>query len=525
MVVPSIISPCIVVWARALYRRRMAEDDARTMTRRAMRRQQEDAASAASLGGLLTAPDGDGAPAPTISSLAQPSFVTTSNHPTALTWVDERTLGGRATGFTDLSGGSVPYVPVGTDLLAGAPRRSIFRPGVMLPAAVIAGLVGGYAATTALWPLYAVAPEIEAVQVLPAAAPDSAPAWPAEGSAAIAVDGVGGPLTSSTDRDTIASITKVVTALVVLDEMPLAPGETGPEFRFSARDSDEYWDYRAGGESALDVPVGGSLTMYQMLEGMLIGSANNYADRLAGNLWPSDAVFANAAATWLDRHGITGITVVEPTGLDPRNTASPDALIPLAQRALANPVVAEIVAKTSVELPGAGLVENTNGLLADPGVVGIKTGTLDRWSLLSAKNITVAETPVTLYAAVLGQPDDEARLAASRALYAQLEAELQPTVAVPGGTVAGYVRTAWGEDVAVVTSEDASVIAWNGGSATVESTFDLGDLRSDGDTVGALTATGALNAAVVSLELDQDVAEPTFWWRLTHPLELFGLAD
>lgn len=158
--------------------------------------------------------------------------------------------------------------------------------------------------------------------------------------------------------------------------------------------------------------------MYQMLEGILIGSANNYADRLASYLYPTDAVFADAAASWLDRHGISGLTIVEPTGIDERNSASAEALIPLAQRALANPVVAEIVAKQSVELPGAGLVTNTNGLLADPGVVGIKTGTLDRWSLLSAKNITVAETPITLYAAVLGQPDDETRLAASRALYA-----------------------------------------------------------------------------------------------------------
>ncbi|TQK20891.1 D-alanyl-D-alanine carboxypeptidase (penicillin-binding protein 5/6) [Microbacterium sp. SLBN-154] len=503
----------------------MAEDDRHPLTRRALRRHpgETDAAESPSHAGVLTAPGGDAAPSPTRSSLAEPSIVAESRHPTALTWVDESAILARPPGFTDLSGGGVPYVPVGPDLLAGAPRRSIFRPGVLLPAAVILGLVGGYAATTGLWPLYAVTPEVEAVQVLPAAAPAAAPVWPAEGSAAVAVEGIGGPVASSADRDAIASITKVVTSLVVLDELQLGPGEPGPEFRFTGRDSDEYWDYLAGGESALDVPVGGTLSMYQMLEGILIGSANNYADRLASYLYPTDAVFANAAASWLDRHGIDGITIVEPTGIDERNSASSDALIPLAQRALANPVVAEIVAKQAVELPGAGLVTNTNGLLADPGVVGIKTGTLDRWSLLSAKSITVAETPITLYAAVLGQPDDEARLAASRALYAQLEAELQPTVAVPAGTTAGYVRTAWGEDVPIVTTADAAVIAWNGGSATVESAFDLDDLRAEGDTVGALTATGALDESVVGLELAQDVEDPSFWWRLTHPLELFGL--
>ncbi len=34
----------------------------------------------------------------------------------------------------------------------------------------------------------------------------------------------------------IASITKVVSSLMVLDRMPLALGEQGPEFRFSYRD-------------------------------------------------------------------------------------------------------------------------------------------------------------------------------------------------------------------------------------------------------------------------------------------------
>ncbi len=165
-----------------------------------------------------------------------------------------------------------------------------------------------------------------------------------------------------------------------------------------------------------------------------------------------------------------GITVVEPTGIDPRNTASPEALIALAKRALADPVIAEIVAKPSVELPGAGLVTNTNGLLADPGVVGIKTGSLDACNLLSAKDIVVGDTTVRVYAAVLGQPDDATRLAASRTLYSEVEAALQPLPSVTKGTVAGHVTTRWGENVAIVTDDDANVILWNGGAGTVTTT-------------------------------------------------------
>jgi D-alanyl-D-alanine carboxypeptidase (penicillin-binding protein 5/6) len=440
---------------------------------------------------------------------------------TALAWIDETAVG-RSTAPDDLSAAATPYVTVDADLLAGAPRRSPLRAGVIVPTLAIAGVIAAYAGTTLLWPLHAVAPTVTAMEVQPIAAPAAVPVWPAQGSAAEAVGGISA-LASTADADSIASITKIVTALVVLEELPLAVGEQGPDYRFTSADRSRYWQYLNNGESALNVPAGGSLTEYQMLEGMLVGSANNYADRLAQGLWPSDAVYASAASAWLTAHGVPGVTVYEPTGMDPRNTASPEALVTLAQKALANPVIAEIVAKQSVDLPGAGHVENTNGLLADPGVVGLKTGTLDAWNLLSAKDVTVGDTTVRLYASVLGQPDDASRLAASRAIYAQLEQELQLKPSVTASTVAGVVETLWGDKVDIVTSGDASVVLWHGGSGTVATTYHLGDSREAGDVVGTLSVAGPLDDTTVDLQLAAEISDPSPWWRLTHPLDLFGL--
>jgi len=442
----------------------------------------------------------------------------------AFEWVDETMVAQTALAPRDLSAAANPYVTVDADLLARAPRRSPFRAGVLVPIAIIAALIGGYSGTTLLWPLHAVAPEIEAVQVDSAPAPATALAWPAEGSGAVSVTGFDGTLASTQDAAPIASITKVVTALLVLEELPLAVGEQGAEYRFTAADRTRYWGYRSRGESALDVPVGGTLTEYQLLEGMLIGSANNYADRLASILWPSDAVYASAARTWLEVHGVPGVTIVEPTGFDSRNAASAASLIALAQKALANPVIAEIVAKSATDLPGAGHVENTNGLLADAGVIGVKTGSLDDFNLLAAKNISIGGTPVRLYAAVLGQEDDDARIAATRALFAQLEQELQLRPSVTGGTTVGVIDTAWGERVEVRTDADASVVLWNGATGTVASDLSLGDDRAAGDTVGTLSVTGPLGTTTVDVSLAGDIEPPSEWWRLTHPLELFGLA-
>ncbi|MFB8386237.1 D-alanyl-D-alanine carboxypeptidase [Microbacterium sp. NPDC055910] len=432
----------------------------------------------------------------------------------ALAWVDSARVGMSP----------VPAEP-GPDLLGRGPRRSPLRAGVLVPASLVALVVGAYAATTLLWPLHAVAPTIEAIGVQPVAAAEAALPWPDVGAAAVAVDGFDTQLASMPEPLSIASITKVVTALAVLEEMPLELGEAGPEYRFTGYDRTRYWQYRANGESALDVPVGGALTQYQMLEGMLIASGNNYADRLATTLWPTDEIFAEAANGWLRTHGVEGIEVVEPTGLDPRNIATPAALLTLAQKALAHPVIAEIVAKRSVDLPGVGVIENTNRLLEDAGVIGVKTGTLDTWNVLTAKDVMVGETPVRVYASVLGQPDGDARVAVSRALYAQIETELQPRPSVEAGTTVGRATTAWGANVPIVTAEDAAVVLWNGSAAAVSTAFDLGDARAKGATVGELSAVGPLDRAAVPLRLSDDIADPDAWWRLTHPLELFGLTS
>lgn len=504
-----------------------ASDGVLTLDAGALPPASTDRTAAGSLAAPATAAAGDASTTPLADLAPAPEQTRPTTAPashTALSWIDERAVG-RPPAPADLTTAATPFVPVDNDLLADAPRRSPLRPGVIVPTLIIAGLAGAYSATTLLWPLHAVAPTVTAIEVQPAAAPPTELPWPSAGSAAVSIGGIPGAAASGSDAASIASITKVVTALVVLDEMPLALGDQGPEYRFGYGDSAAYWNYLANGESALDVPVDGTLTQYQLLEGMLIGSANNYADKLASELFPSDAVFASAAMDWLTTHGVPGVRIVEPTGIDPGNRASPGALLTLAQKALANPVIAEIVAKKAVDLPGAGRVENTNRLLNDEGVVGLKTGTLDAWNLLSAKDVMIGETPVRIYASVLGQPDDRARIKASRALYAQLEEELQVEPSVAAGTVAGTVDTVWGESVDIVTADDASVVLWNGGSGAVTTTYDLGDERADGDTVGTLSVEGPLDASTVDLRLADDVEGPSAWWRLTHPLDLFGLND
>lgn len=443
---------------------------------------------------------------------------------TALTWVDPVVVSQRsATEALD----DTPATAGGGALLEGARLRPmIARPALLVPLGVLVALTSTYAATTMLWPLHEVAPTVQAVEFEPTAAPAAVITWPTQGSAAV---GIGGISTSSSSLDAaaIASVTKVVSSMMVLDQMPLAVGEQGPAFSFDYGDNLEYWEYRRSDQSALDVPVGGTLTEFQMLQGTLLGSANNYIDRLAREIWGSESAFSAAATEWLNDRGLDEITIVTPSGFDARNTATPQSLVALAEIAMQNPVFAGIVGTPAVELPGAGRVVNTNGMLADAGVIGVKTGTLgDSWNLLTAKDITLDDTTVRLYAAVLGQADDEQRLAQTRSLFAQVETALaeQPP-AVAKGTVVGTVTTLWNTTTDVVTGLDTDVVLWDGSTVQTSTTFSLGESREDGDEIGTITSVGPLNTVTVPISLADDVDAPSPWWRLTHPFELFGITD
>ncbi len=76
-----------------------------------------------------------------------------------------------------------------------------------------------------------------------------------------------------------------------------------------------------------------------------------------------------------------------------------------------------------------------------------------------------------------------------------------------------------------MTDADAAVILWNGAASTVTTDLDLGAARTVDAAVGEVRVTGPLDAATVGVHLTADIPDPDAWWRLTHPLQLWGLAD
>jgi D-alanyl-D-alanine carboxypeptidase (penicillin-binding protein 5/6) len=404
-------------------------------------------------------------------------------------------------------------------------RRQIYRRRRIVVGAGILVLL----TTLVYLPLTLLAP-LQAAAVTVTAPEEPVPAVPAldfpeYGASAIGAVGYPGVLAQSGSESALpmASITKVITALVVLDAFPLAAGEAGPSVTMSQADAALYGTYLAQNGSVSTVRAGMTFTERELLDLMLVKSANNYTMTTA--LWAFGSLdgYLGAARAWLTAHGLDQIVVNEPTGIDPANVAPVAQLIELGKIALENPVVAEIVATQAVDVPQVGLLPNTNELLGISGIDGIKTGTLLDFgaNLLFSGDYTVGESAVTIVGVVLGGPNHDQIDADIVTLLDTVVGNFtEVEVAADAETFATY-EALWGESVGAVAADRVTLLTWAG--APVEVEVVTADVRTGtaGEDVGDIRFTSGPKTATIDLELAADLDDPGPWWRLTNPALLF----
>ena len=380
-----------------------------------------------------------------------------------------------------------------------------------------------YLPLTLLAPVQDVVAQVSAFETRAAVQPPLT--FPEYGASAIGAVGYPGVLASggSVDALPIASISKVITALVILEAKPLAVGESGPDIVFGDADVQFYDAQVAQNGSVAPVYSGQVLTQRNAMNVMLVTSANNYAESLASWAFGSQQAFVQAATGWLERAGLASTAIVEPTGVSPSNVSTSGDLVELGRIALADPVVAEIVATSSIDIPELGIIENTNSLLGITGVDGIKTGTLDEAGscLLFSQDYLVGDTTVTLVGVVLGGPDRETIDAAIQSLLAQADAGFQAVTLVEEGQQFATYDTEWGDESAAVAASTLSVVVWSATPITVVSSPENVQLADAGTPVGSLRFTVGDRTLEVPLELSSTIDDPGAMWRLSHPLELF----
>ncbi|WP_234358493.1 D-alanyl-D-alanine carboxypeptidase family protein [Streptomyces sp. NRRL B-24085] len=200
--------------------------------------------------------------------------------------------------------------------------------------------------------------------------------WPQEGQTSVLVEGLGdrGDLGTKGAQTPvpIASLTKVMTAYVILRGHPLRRGETGPDITVDQQADGESV---SGVESSVPVRAGQRLSERRLLELMLIPSGNNIARLLARWDAGSQEAFAtkmNQAAHVLGMHRTTYTSA---SGLESTTISTSADQLKLAQQVMRDEVIRSIVAMPSTTAPGtSGRISNTNALLGTSGVIGLKTG-------------------------------------------------------------------------------------------------------------------------------------------------------
>jgi D-alanyl-D-alanine carboxypeptidase (penicillin-binding protein 5/6) len=194
-------------------------------------------------------------------------------------------------------------------------------------------------------------------------------------------------------RVPIASITKLMTVLVVLDH-----AEWNDVVRVRA-------DAARVGESTVNLRAGERITVGDLVKAALIQSANDAADALADFVGHGDSAafvkLMNAKAAAL---GLARTHFARPDGLDARDHYSTALDVTrLAEQAMRNPRIRAVVRLRTSSISGGRSLHTWNDLLGVfRGLYGVKTGhtAAAGWCEVAA----VRRGGVTLYTTVLGSP-------------------------------------------------------------------------------------------------------------------------
>lgn len=346
--------------------------------------------------------------------------------------------------------------------------------------------------------------------------------WPRTGSAAVGVPGLGLIARSENEKPLpAASVAKVMTALVVLTDKPLQKDQPGPSITVTDADVQSYLNDLADKQSVVEVQAGEQLTELELLEGLLIPSANNFAEMLAR--WDAgsvDAFVASMNKRAADLH-LAGTTFADTSGASPSTVSTPSDLIALGIEVMKLDVFAQIVGMTQAQLPIVGTVFNVDGVLGQGGIIGIKTGSglADGVNFLFAATAPVDGHELTVFGCVMGQPTLAAAFAAAKALIASLRSNLHVRRIIARNEAVATVSTPWGGQSDLISTVDVDLVEWP--AMILRLRLDAPPLMID-QPVAARTREGTVHVVLGDYSFDVDLvtASPLYppgrLWRLTR---------
>ena len=346
--------------------------------------------------------------------------------------------------------------------------------------------------------------------------------WPdnAQGAICIANEGLIDKTPDQSPRPT-ASVAKMMTAYLILKDHPLAAYQDGPALVLTREDERIYERDKRDRQSVVKVVAGEKLTERQLLEALLLPSANNIATALAR--WDSGSVRAFVEKMNKTAHqlGMKDTHYDDPAGISLSTQSSTYDLLLLAQKVMQIDTFKNIVAMPQATLPLAGTVYNVNYVLGKEGIVGIKTGSMPRvgGNFVFASYHDVGNRQVLIIGALLGV---QGRKPIMDALYGALDilkttkGAVQSMHLVKKDEVIGTVSFRPNQVLSLRCAQSIDSIAWPGRQfrLTVKLKQMILPIHK-GDTVGTLTLTGE-NPQTATIVAAQSIPKPSLLERLTR---------
>ena len=318
----------------------------------------------------------------------------------------------------------------------------------------------------------------------------------------------------------MASLTKLVTAYVILHDHPLAANQSGPTITVSQADVDDYDHDTVNDDSNAAVTLGEQLTEQQVLSGLLVHSADNYADLLAR--WDAGGIPAFVAKMNADAAslGMRQSHFADASGVNPASMSTASDMLKVASPDMTDPAFAAMVTQSSVTLPVAGTISTYTPLLGIQGVIGVKSGftTAAGGCDVLAVYRSVHGQRVLLLAAVTGQQGPAVLAQAGLHALALVDAPaplIGSTQVLAGGVTAAHVSEA-GKTVGATPASSVSMLTWPGVTArrTFQPERDLTDAARHGARVGTEVVRLGGQTVAVPVRLQQDVPRPSMLQRI-----------
>ncbi|MFI6699928.1 D-alanyl-D-alanine carboxypeptidase [Streptomyces sp. NPDC050509] len=350
--------------------------------------------------------------------------------------------------------------------------------------------------------------------------------WPDHGQGVVSVAGLGVVDTFGEQKPVpIASVTKSMTAYIIMRDHPMKVGQDGARIPVDALAEKEGGYDESGNESTLNtIKEGDKLSQKDALSALMIPSANNVARLLARWDAGSQDAFVKKMNDAAKELGMKDTTYTDPSGLDATTVSTAADQVKLGMELVKMPGLMVITQLPSWTDPSGKTWPNWNTLVPYNGAIGIKTGTTTKagGNLLFAATKDVDGTKQYVVGAVLGQQGPsiiDAVNAASKKVLIPTRELLESKTVVKKGQTVGYVDDGLGGQTPVVATKDLKAAGWPSLKISVGLTDGgktIPQTATAGTVVGQLTVGSGPGQVTAPVALQSDKAEPGFGAKVTR---------